>query len=124
MSISKLDHVYLSVKNLDRAIQFYESFLQMKTKHRFEDRWADFDDGKGFYLGLYNPSYDGQKYTTGNNVTIGFHTTNIEKEHARIKVLKPKTITDVMDVNFFMPYRFFQFEDTEGNVIEVAQYKK
>ena len=123
-TICKLDHVYLSVKNLDRAIKFYEALLDVKVTNRFENRWADFQKGGEFYLGLYNPTYDKMRAKYGNNCTIGLYTTDIKKEHKRVKSLNPKNITKVLFVNFFMPYKFFQFADTEGNVLEVAQYKK
>lgn len=46
----RLDHIYFSVKNMDRAIKFYESLLSCKVKHREANIWADFDIGKGVYL--------------------------------------------------------------------------
>ena len=50
----KLDHVYISVKNMNRTIKFYEDLLCMKATHLEENTWADFDVGHGFYsyLGL------------------------------------------------------------------------
>ena len=42
MSKLKLVSVYLCVHDMDRAIGFWEGFLQKKIKNRFEDRWADF----------------------------------------------------------------------------------
>ena len=113
MRALKIDHVYLSVKNLKRAIAFYEKLLGLKVKHKFENRWADFEDN-GFYLGLYNPTYDGEKVKWGDNAIVGFYTNDIVKEHERIKKLGPTTITEIFNINFFMPYKYFQVEDSEG----------
>jgi catechol 2,3-dioxygenase-like lactoylglutathione lyase family enzyme len=41
----KLDHIYLSVKNMDRAVLFWEDLLETKVKHRENNTWADFDNG-------------------------------------------------------------------------------
>jgi catechol 2,3-dioxygenase-like lactoylglutathione lyase family enzyme len=41
----KLDHIYLSVKDMDRAVSFWENLLETKVKHREENTWADFDIG-------------------------------------------------------------------------------
>jgi len=30
-------------------------------------------------------------------------------------------VTKIVEVNLMAPYRFFQFQDTEGNVIEVER---
>jgi len=67
-----LDHFYISVKNMDRAIKFYEDILEMKVSHREENTWADWDTKKGFYLGLINPKIISKKRKIGNNCTPVF----------------------------------------------------
>ncbi|MBU0976479.1 MAG: VOC family protein [Patescibacteria group bacterium] len=121
----KLDHVHLNVKNLDRAIKFYEELLGMKVQHRYKERWADFQTNDGTYLGLYNPKDDDKEHThmLGTNVTPVFRTGNIKEEHEMIRRLSPKTITGIQHINFIHPYDFFMFEDTEGNIWEVAEYR-
>lgn len=39
----QLDHIYFSVSNMDRAVEFYEQFLNTKATHREGKRWADFE---------------------------------------------------------------------------------
>ena len=63
-----LDHIYISVIDMDRAIQFYEGLLGIKATHLEKDTWADFDLGKGVYLGLINPNIVGEKRIVGNSV--------------------------------------------------------
>lgn len=144
MTIAKLDHIYLFVKDLDRAVKFYEAFLGMKATERFEDRWAGFGGKKGFNLGLFNLSFDkkiietapnyndymddnykdfvtNEAHKIGNNAIVAFFTDDVEAEHQRVKSLDPKPlfITKILTVNFMVPYHFFQFVDPEGNTIEV-----
>ena len=119
----KSNTVYLCVKDLDRAIKFWEAVLGKKVKNRYKTRWADFGE-KEFNFGLYNPAFDGQTYKKGDNVIVNFYTNNVKKEHARIKKLKPKQITEIQRVNFMFPYDYFMFIDLDGNLIEVAEWKK
>ena len=119
MSKLKLVSVYLCVHDMERAIEFWEGFLQKKIKNRFEDRWADFGFDEGTNLGLYRPGYDDWEHKTGENVVMNFYTGDIKAEHERVRSLKPKTISDIEFVNFMQPYHYFQVEDTEGNVFEL-----
>ena len=121
----KLDHVYVSVKNMDREIKFYEDLIGKKITNREENTWADFDIGKGFYFGLINPKIIGKKRIVGNNSIPVFWTDKIDqlfetvkKHNIKIK-FKPTTLTFT---DYF--YRCFQIYDTEGNLIEAAQYDR
>jgi catechol 2,3-dioxygenase-like lactoylglutathione lyase family enzyme len=76
MGSPKLVDTYLKVKDMDRAVRFYEAFLDVKAKYRYQDRWASITDG----LGLYNPSFDvendvpmteyDREVRMGNNVVV------------------------------------------------------
>ncbi|HCC08167.1 MAG TPA: hypothetical protein DEP72_08450 [Clostridiales bacterium] len=76
----KLDHIYVSVTDMDKSIKFYEELLELKITNRNENRWADFQSEGGFYLGLYNPKYDCKEFRQGNN-TIGLKIEDIKKEY-------------------------------------------
>jgi predicted enzyme related to lactoylglutathione lyase len=118
---------YLKVKDMDRAVSFYETFLGVKAKYRYQGRWASITDG----LGLYNPTYDvendvpmteyDREVRMGNNVVVVFGSDDIEREHDRVKTIGATDVTDIVEINLMAPYRFFQFQDTEGNVIEVGR---
>jgi len=125
MAKIKLDHIYVSVKDLDRAVRFYEELLGMKVKHREEKTWADFDVGSGFYLGLINPKIVSDKRVVGNNAIPVFFTDDVDAALAKIKKHKVKILFPPEDLAFTdYPYRCFQCEDTEGNIIEIAKYNR
>jgi predicted enzyme related to lactoylglutathione lyase len=123
----RLVDTYLKVRDMDRAVSFYETFLGVKAKYRYKDRWVSITGG----LGLYNPTYDvendvpmtdyDRRVRMGNNVVVVFGSDDIEREHARVKAIGATGVTDIVEINLMAPYRFFQFQDTEGNVVEVGR---
>jgi predicted enzyme related to lactoylglutathione lyase len=112
---------------MDRAVNFYETFLGVKASYRYRDRWVSITHG----LGLYNPTFDvendvpmteyDREVRLGNNVVVVFRADDIEGEHERVKAIGAKGVTDIVEINLMAPYRFFQFQDTEGNVVEVGR---
>ena len=121
----KLDHIYVSVKDMDRAIKFYEDLLGMKVTHREENTWADFDIGSGFYFGLINPKIISNKRIVGNNAVPVFWSDDVDAVFEKVKKWKCKIVGEPTDLDFTdYPYRCFQFYDTEGNLIEVAKYDR
>ena len=128
MGSPRLADTYLKVKDMNRAVSFYETFLGVKAEYRYKDRWASITDG----LGLYNPAYDmehdvpmteyDRKVQMGNNVIVVFGSDNIEREHDRVKSIGATGVTEIVEINLMAPYRFFQFHDTEGNVVEVGKF--
>jgi len=121
----RLDHIYLSVKDMNRAIKFYESILSCKVKHRESNTWADFDIGNGVYLGLINPNIISNKRICGNNSVTVFWTDNVDLLFTKISKLSVKIIHKPIDLDFTdYPYRCFQCYDTEGNLLEFAKYNK
>ena len=43
----KIDHFYIKVNDLDKAIDFYEKLLSIKVVNRQGNRWVDFQKGGG-----------------------------------------------------------------------------
>jgi predicted enzyme related to lactoylglutathione lyase len=117
---------YLKVKDMDRAVAFYEAFLGIEAEYRYHDRWCSINER----LGLYNPSYDArhmvplteydQELQPGNNVVVVFSSDDVRAEHERVQSLGATGITDILEINLMAPYRFFQFKDPEGNIVEVG----
>ncbi len=121
----KLDHVYVSVENMERAISFYEDLLAQKITHLEEDTWADFDLGNGVYFGLINPKYVGNKRIVGNNTVPVFFADDVDEIFEKVKKYNVKIISQLEELPYTdYHYKCFQCEDTEGNLIEVANYDR
>ena len=128
--MSKPRHMdtYLKVKDMDRAVHFYEAFLGIKAEFRYGDRWTSLTTG----LGLYNPGYDMAHHVPmtnydratlqGNNVVVVFGSDDVEGEHSRVKSLGATGMTGIVEINLMAPYKFFQCLDPEGNLIEVGKF--
>ncbi len=127
MGYPRLADTYMKVKDMDRAVTFYEMFLGVKAKYRYKDRWVSITDS----LGLYNPTYDvennvplteyDREVLMGNNVVVVFGSDDIEREYDRVKTIGATGVTEIVEINLMAPYRFFQFQDTEGNLGEVGR---
>lgn len=121
----ELDHFYFSVDNMDRAISFYEQLLNIKAKHREHSQWADFDLRDGIYFGLIGSYIIDKKRIVGNNATLVFKTDNVDEIYNKAlslgaKIISKPTILEHCDYY----YKCFSMLDTEGNLIEVADYDK
>lgn len=118
---------YLKVQDMDRAVKFYETFLGITAEGRYGDRWTSLTKD----LGLYNPVYDMEHHVPmtaydrdtrqGNNVVVVFGSDDVEREHNRVKSIGATGVTEIVEINLMAPYKFFQCQDTEGNLIEVGK---
>ncbi|MBU1683240.1 VOC family protein [Patescibacteria group bacterium] len=125
MAVMKFDHAYVSVKNMDRAIAFYEDLFGMKVTHREEDQWADFDIGEGCFFGLIDPKIIDKKRIVGNNSIPVFCSDDVDGIYEKVKKYGIKITFPPNDLAF-TTYRYYCFEceDTEGNLIEIADYQR
>jgi predicted enzyme related to lactoylglutathione lyase len=125
MAKVKFDHVYVSVKDMDRAIAFYEDLLGMKVAHREENQWADFEIDGGGYLGLIDPNIISEKRIVGNNSIPVFFSDDVDATYEKVKEHGTKITFPPKNLEFTAyHYRCFECEDTEGNLIEVVNYKR
>ncbi len=110
---------------MDRAIKFYEDLLGIKIKHREKDSWADFYSGDEFYLGLINPKIISNRRIIGNNSIPVFFADDIDAVYKKVKKWKVEITFPPEDLPF-TTYRYHCFgcKDTEGNIIEIANYEK
>jgi hypothetical protein len=60
--------------------------------------------------------------TIGNNVMPALKTKDIEKEHARITNLRPKSISKISTIIAPAEYKSLNLPHPWGNTWEVAQY--
>lgn len=127
MMKTELDHIYFLVEDMEKAIDFYETFLDTKATHREDERWADFEiEGQeGMYFGLLNKKAIGEKIVVGNNAVLGIYTEDIQKAFEKAKSLGA-TILYEPDYVQDSPYKYvcFGMLDLDGNMIEVANYER
>lgn len=137
-----LGSIYLIVNNFEKSIKFYEKLLQVPVTRRNMDRFAIFEfEGKCIsimngHFDINNPDkviYKGEYYADFDNMheialapnthkfVMNFWDEDLRKEHKRIKDLKiSDNLTKIKYVCNVSPYYYFQFDDPDGNIIEVT----
>ncbi|MFX1308127.1 MAG: VOC family protein [Promethearchaeota archaeon] len=109
-----LNSLYICVKEMDRAIKFYESFFEQPVFKK--DQIFSIFNIKGFRFCLFNNSKVNENVTWGDNCLPSFEVNDINKVREKLKKLDRKIVfplTKIQD-NWVL-----EFKDTEGNDIEV-----
>lgn len=108
----KLNSLYICVKDMQRAIRFYEEFLQQKSS----------DSEKGLFIvnGIRLCMYDYGKFNDtvifANSCLPRFETRNIDSVVKKLEELNAKIILPPTKMHDCI---ILKFEDSEGNMIEV-----
>ncbi|MCR5601075.1 MAG: VOC family protein [Ruminococcus sp.] len=113
----QINSLYLCVKDMDRAINFYEELFEQKVTEK-SDTYSVFDVN-GFRLGLFAYEKKNEPHTFGSNCLPSI---SVDSLSSMQKKLKGKElcfpVTRIKD-NFVA-----EFIDSEGNHIEItAPYK-
>ncbi len=109
----KIGAIYITVKDMDRAISFYEKVLGQKVTEK-DKRMSSFVIDGGTLL-LYDSKSDGEKVKFGNNVVVTFEVDDLD---AIQKITTAKKCEVIMPVSDLGKYKIFQVKDLEGNLIE------
>lgn len=112
----KINSIYVTVENMDRATNFYASFFQKSPSH-LDKRFTTFDIS-GITFALFDPKIDGEEILLGNNCVVNIEVKNIEKEYEKLQNLDVKILDKIEKIDGIF---LFQFKDTEGNIIELYQ---
>lgn len=111
--------IYLAVKNMRRAVRFYEFAFKRKVT-AYDKRMSIFAfDGISFLL--FDPRAEGEKVTVGNNVIPNIEVANARAAFKLMKSRKMKVVMSLCQVNDFL---LFQIRDPENNVVEFYQKLK
>lgn len=110
----KLNSAYICVKNMKRAIQFYENFLEQKVN--IKDTVFSIFVFKGFRLCLFNFSAVNERVKYGDNCLLSFEVDDIKESMQRIKGLKAPIVYPLAKIGTSW---VFEFRDSEGNDVEV-----
>ena len=114
---SRLRIVYYFVRDVHRAIKFYEDVLGMKLKF-IERDWAEFEPVNGLTLALHAGSHGRQPGNQGG-ATATFQVDDI---------LEAKDYLESKGVSLNHPpenlggFEFAEFSDPDGNVLGLVQY--
>ena len=108
--------IYISVKNMNRAVKFYEEIFDVKISSKGE-RMSSFNFDNISFL-LFNPNIDGETVSSGNNVVPDIEVEDVNKI---LKLVKDRGCKIIMPLEKIDKYLIFQTKDTEGNVIEFYQ---
>lgn len=136
----KLGTTYICVNDMQKSLEFYKVLLQKEPLYSNECRWVTFDCGNK--LSLYNKHYDekiigesageyfNQAYIDDffmdrgqakNNVVIfNFEVDDLRWEYERLMGLNIGKMSEIMYVNIYMPYWYFNIEDPDGNILEIT----
>ena len=129
---------YTYVRNMERSVDFYRNLLSEEPQFHSGDRWVQFSN----HIALYNKEYDrplierdnGDVFNKAyidefyrdtderknNAVVFNFYTEDLLKEYERLKALNIGPVSELMYVNVFCPYWYFNITDPDGNVIEIT----
>lgn len=134
----RIGTIYIITKDIEKSIDFYTKLLQQEPIYRNENRWVQFSN----FIALYNPLYDknivpamenenfNQAYiddvntdrgeAKNNTVVVNFIVDDLGSEYQRLKELNIGHVSDLMYLNVFMPYWYFNITDPDGNIIEIT----
>ncbi len=109
-----LNSLYICVKDMDRAINFYEEFFEQKVDNK-DDIFSVFNIN-GFRFCLFNNSKVNENVTWGDNCLPSFKVNDIGKLTKKLKTLNAEIVFPLTKIkgNWVL-----EFKDSEGNDIEV-----
>ena len=109
-----LNSLYICVKDMDCAINFYENFLEQSVFKK--DKILSIFNIKGFRFCLFNNSEVDEKVIWGDNCLPSFEVNDINEIIEKLKFLDREIVFPLTKIgdNWVL-----EFKDTEGNDIEV-----
>ena len=110
----QINSLYLCVKNMDRAIKFYEDLFEQKVTER-NDIYSVFDLLNGFRLGLFAYEKVNERHIFGSNCLPSISAESLD-------VLKRKLTGKEIcfPVTLINDNWVAEFVDSEGNHIEIT----
>ncbi len=110
----QLNSLYICVKNMERAINFYEIFFEQQVSAK--DEVFSVFDLKGFRFCLFNNSKVNEVVTWGDNCLPSFEASNIDKLIEKLEKLNVEIVFPLTKINNNL---VLEFKDSEGNDVEV-----
>jgi len=110
----KLESAYIALENTDRAINFYEWFLERSAAKKGDSLYLFNVDG--FRLFLFDHNKENEEVKYGDNCLLSFEVDDAEKIKEKIEERNLKIVFPLTKIQNNL---VFEFEDPEGNHIEV-----
>lgn len=111
----ELKSLYICVKDMERAIKFYENLLGLPVTER-NDIYSVFDIN-GFRYGLFANDKMNEPKVWGNNCLPSLEVNDIDSLLKRLQELNCKI---VFPLTIIGNNKVLEFTDSEGNVIEIT----
>jgi predicted enzyme related to lactoylglutathione lyase len=109
-----LDSLYICVKDMERAIDFYEKLFEQTVT--VKDEVFSIFDINGFRFCLFNNSKVNEEVQWGDSCLPSFKVNDINKLIKRLEVLHGEIVFPLTKIKDNL---VLEFKDTEGNDIEV-----
>ena len=109
----KICSLYICVKNMDRAIKFYEDFFEQPITER--DNLYSVFDINGFRFGLFAYQIVKEKHIFGSNCLPSISVDNIET--LKMKIQNKEICFPLTQIG---KHWVVEFVDSEGNHIEMS----
>jgi len=110
----KLESAYISIKNIKRALNFYEWFLERKAVKKGNSLYLFNIDG--FRLFLFDHNNENEDVEYGDNCLLSFEVEDAEKTK---DIIEQRGLEIVFPLKKILNNLVFEFKDTEGNHVEV-----
>lgn len=111
----RISSLYVCVKDMDRAIRFYEKLLGQTVTEK-DEIYSVFDI-HGFRYGLFAHEMMNETKTWGNNCLPSFEVNDIELFQEKLQELN---CTIVFPLTVIGKNQVLEFADSEGNIIEIT----
>ena len=87
---------------------------------KYDERLIEENKLTHFNQAYIDEFYKEDQIKKNNIVIFNFEVDDLRKEYERIKDLSIGEVTEILYVNIFTPYYYFNITDPDGNVLEIT----
>ena len=113
MAVKKFSSAYYVVKDMDKAVGFYQDILGLNIKFRDGDRWTQFDVN-GVAVALADPSEG--SVPPGGGGTVVLEVDDLGEMRDKL-TQNGVTVNDIVDMGGHG--RYFTAVDPAGNIVQI-----
>lgn len=113
MAVKKFSNAYYVVKDMDKAVSFYQDILGLTIKFRDGDRWTQFDVN-GVAVALADPREG--TVPPGGGGTVVLEVDDLEDMRGKL-TQNGVQVNDIVDMGGHG--RYFTATDPAGNIVQI-----